>query len=66
MDKATFQILHDFDLESLDIFDKNQYLDNRGTMSKEEALKAIIDNAEGDYSQLSSSLAEIAQVLDEQ
>lgn len=66
MTKATFNLLHDFDLESLDIFEKNQYVDLMAHSTKEEALQIIINNAEGDYSQLSTSLAEVAQVLEEQ
>jgi hypothetical protein len=66
MNKATFNLLHDFDLEGLDIFEKNQYVDLTAHSTKEEALQIIINNAEGDYSQLSTSLAEVAQVLEEQ
>jgi hypothetical protein len=66
MDKTTFNILHEFDLESLDIFEKNMYVDLTASMGKEEALQIIINNAEGDYSQLSGSLSEIAQMQDEQ
>jgi hypothetical protein len=35
-------------------------------MSKEEALQIIINTVEGDYSQLSESLAEIAELQDEE
>ncbi|MFH6944598.1 hypothetical protein [Flavobacterium sp. FlaQc-50] len=49
------------DVESLDAFEITMYNEYLRKMSKSEALQIIINNVEGDYTQLSDSLAEIAQ-----
>jgi hypothetical protein len=58
--------LRNFDLEELDLFERKMYEDFIQSMSKEEALQIIINTVEGDYSQLSESLAEIAELQDEE
>ena len=56
--------LENVDIESLDAFEITVYNDYRRHMSKTEALQAIINNSEGDYTQLSDNLSEIAQEQD--
>jgi len=57
------EALDNFNPMNLDAYETMMYknLTERG-MDKVDALKIIINNVEGDYSQLSPSLAEIAQV----
>lgn len=62
----TTKILENFDLEGLDAFEFTMYNDYTRHMNKAEALQIIINNAEGDYTQLSDSLAEIAQQQDQE
>ena len=56
-------LLTNFDLNDLDQFEQFVYADFIKHMSKEEALQIIINNVEGDYSQLSTKLAEVAEQL---
>lgn len=58
-------ILENVDIELLDAFEQTVYHDYILHMSKTEALQRIIDNSEGNYSQLSEILSEIAQEQDE-
>jgi hypothetical protein len=53
--------LEDFDINTLDDFEKMQYDRLSKMMSKSEALQVIINDVEGDYSQLSPKLSEIAE-----
>jgi len=53
--------LENFDLDDLDPFEMMQYSDFKKNMSKKEALQIIINNVEGDYSQLSNELGELAE-----
>jgi hypothetical protein len=53
--------LESVNIDELDAFEETYFHDYSKRMSKAEALKKIIDNAEGDYSKLSNCLAEIAQ-----
>lgn len=57
------ELLEDFNIRNLDAYETMQYkhLTERG-MTKSDALQFIINNVEGDYSQLSPSLAEIAEM----
>lgn len=61
----TFDLLNEYDLNNLDAYEANLYYDLIGKMSKENALQIIINSVEGDYSQLSSELALIAELIDE-
>ena len=56
------QQLKDFDLDDLDAFEIRQYNDFSKKLPKEEALQILINNVEGDYSQLSPKLAELAEI----
>lgn len=58
--------LKSFDIENLDAFEQTTYHDYLRHMGKAEALQLIINNAEGDYTKLSDSLAEIAQEQENQ
>ncbi|MBP9793309.1 MAG: hypothetical protein KBC56_04855 [Flavobacterium sp.] len=51
--------------DDLDLYERQEYDNFTMTMSHEEALQIIINNAECDYSQLSPALAEIAIEQDE-
>jgi hypothetical protein len=55
------QKLENFDLNNLDIYEFSIYENYYKNMSKAEALQIIINNVEGDFSQLSEDLAEIAE-----
>ena len=59
-------MLENLDVDCLDAFELTVYKDYIQHMSKTEALQRIINNAEGDYSQLSESLSEIAQEQENQ
>lgn len=56
-------LLTNFDLNHLDQFEEFVYNDFIKNMSKEEALQVIINNVEGDFTQLSPKLAEVAEQL---
>ena len=60
--KRTFQ---DFNPDDLDIFERMQYEDllSKG-MSKENVLQILINNVEGDYSQLSDELCDLAMMME--
>jgi hypothetical protein len=53
--------LVNFNLDKLDPFEEMQYNNFSKSMEKAEALQILINNVEGDYSQLSTSLAKIAE-----
>jgi len=57
----TLEALKNFDLESLDLCEQHFYKHHIQSMTKEEALQVIINTVEGDFSQLSTRLAEIAE-----
>lgn len=57
-------LLKDFDINNLDVFERRQYDDFIKHSTKEESLQILIDNVDGDYSQLSPKLAEIAELKD--
>jgi hypothetical protein len=50
-----------FDIDDLDPFESMQYENFSKNMSKAESLQILINNVEGDYSQLSPKLAKIAE-----
>ena len=54
--------LEDFDLDNLDPFETMQYENYSKSMSKVDALQVLINTVEGDYSQLSPELAELAEM----
>jgi hypothetical protein len=58
--------LTDFDINDLDAFERMQFTDltSKG-LTKENALQVLINSVEGDYSQLSDELGEIAMEQDE-
>lgn len=58
--------LKDFNTDQLDPLEQMQYNHFIQSMPKEEALQILINNVEGDYTQLSDGLAEIAQKQDPQ
>lgn len=53
--------LVNFDLTDLDTYEETIYKEYNKSMSKAQALQMIINSVEGDYSQLSAKLAEIAE-----
>lgn len=55
-------ILEKFDIDTLDMYEKIQY--NRFTKysTKSEALQILINSSEGDYTQLSKELRELAEL----
>ena len=53
--------LVNFDIDNLDDFETMQYQNFSKSMSKAEALQVLINSIEGDYSQLSEELREIAE-----
>ena len=53
--------LKNFDVTKLDPLEERQYSDYLKHSSKEEALQILINNVDGDYSQLSPSLERIAE-----
>jgi hypothetical protein len=53
--------LVNFDLDSLDEYEEMVYDDFSGKLGKARTLQIIINNTEGDYTQLSPELAEIAE-----
>ncbi len=60
------QLLENLDIEELDAFEITIYNNYSKSMSKVEALQIIINNVEGDHSQLSESLAEIAEIQEQE
>jgi len=54
--------LEAFDINQLDGLEEWHYNHHIKSMSKVEALQVIINTVEGDYSQLSSELAELAEL----
>ena len=62
-----FKKLKSFDLKELDEFETFTFnaISERG-QSKEQALQIMINQMEGDYSQLSPKLAEIAEAEDKE
>ena len=53
--------LKNFDLDDLDAFEQQQYDHFIKSSTKEEALQILINTVEGDYTQLSQKLSEIAE-----
>ena len=53
--------LKNFDLSNLDMMEQMNYEEFSKSMPKEDALQIIINTVEGDYSQLSPKLAELAE-----
>lgn len=62
----TQEKLQNFDIDNLDMFELMQYNDLKYNLTKVEALQIIINNVEGDFSQLSEQLAEIAEQQEEE
>lgn len=61
IDNITLDALTKLDpLEDLDMFEYLQFIDFSKSMPKEEALQIIINTVEGDFTQLSETLQEIA------
>ena len=60
------QKLQNFNIDNLDMFELMQYNDLKYSLSKVEALQIIINNVEGDFTQLSDELSEIAQEQEEE
>ena len=58
------KLLSDFNIDNLDNFERMQYDDMIKHQSKESVLQILINNVEGDYSQLSEELANIAEMQD--
>ena len=56
--------LKNFDINELDDFERMQYDKFIKSMPKEEAIQVLINNVEGDYSQLSEGLATLAEKQD--
>ena len=56
--------LRDFDLDTLDSFERMQYSFLRLENNKTKALQIIINSVEGDYTQLSEGLALIAEEME--
>lgn len=54
--------LENFDLNELDPFETMQYNQFSKNLTKSESLQILINNVEGDYSQLSPKLAELAEI----
>ena len=54
--------LEAFDVSKLDAFEQMQYSDLIKHSTKAEALKILINNVEGDFSQLSPNLSDIAEM----
>jgi len=59
--KSIIQKLENFELENLNMFEKLQYNDFSKNFTKAGALQILINNVEGDFSQLSDELREIAE-----
>ena len=59
--KIELNKLENFDLETLDLFEKQLFDNLSESMNKAEALEMIINNAKDDYSQLSDSLLELVE-----
>lgn len=55
--------LKNFDIENLDLYERMVYDDLIKNISKENALQVIINNVEGDLTQLSEELSQIAKKL---
>jgi len=55
-------MLENFDIEQLDEIETWHYNHHIKSMTKAESLQVIINTVEGDYSQLSSELAELAEL----
>lgn len=63
MSEAIYRKLTDFNIYSLDKFELIQYYQFK-IQGKEYVLQLLINEVEGDYSQLSKALAEIAEEQD--
>jgi hypothetical protein len=58
-------LLDNFDIDTLDMYEANLYFDFIGKMCKADALQIIINSVEGSYTQLSEGLRELAEQLEE-
>lgn len=56
------KLLKDFDIANLDSYETMIYNDLIKHSTKEETLQILINTVEGDFSQLSDGLAEIAYI----
>jgi hypothetical protein len=56
--------LENFNLDKLDMFERTQYDHFIKSMSKADALQVLINTVEGDKTQLSEHLAQIAEEQD--
>lgn len=54
------QLLKDFNIDNLDLFEQQQYDHLIRQSSKPEVLQILINSCNGDFSELSESLASIA------
>ena len=63
MSESIYKKLTDFNIYSLDKFELIQYYEFK-KQGKEFVLQLLINEVEGDYSQLSKGLAEIAEEQD--
>ena len=59
-------LLQNFDIDQLDTYEKTIYNDNLYHNGKVDALQIIINNVEGDHTQLSAELSEIADLQEEE
>lgn len=60
--KALNNLLSDFDIDNLDMFELRMYEHHIKYMPKEEAIQILINTVEGDFSQLSDGLRDIAEI----
>lgn len=60
------KLLDNFDIDNLDVFEMTCFNHNIVSMIKRDALQIIINDVEGDLSQLSESLREIAELQEEE
>lgn len=60
------QQLQNFDLDTLDMYEKMMFNDHFRIMTKTEALQIIINDVDGDFTQLTYKLSEIAEQQEEE
>ena len=61
-DKKTYEsVLNNFNIDNLDMFETMQYDQYIKSSTKVEALQLLINTVEGDFTQLSEELSEIAE-----
>lgn len=59
-------LLQNFDIDELDIYETLLFNKYTNTMNKAEALQILINNVEGDHTQLSDTLSQIAEIQTEE